>query len=77
MIEINELCIDRQTMNTGYIFFDNSEKATQWRQVLEDLYIPNVIFVNIIDGKRYYGFRMFRMKKRFFKLCVCLKEVVG
>lgn len=76
MKEINTLYVEKQSVNTGYIFFDSFAKAIKCKKVLEALYIKKVEFVIKADGKYYYGFRMFGIRRRLYILCVQLKEVL-
>ena len=75
-MEINTLTVNKQTLNYAHIIFDNERKAKALEKSLISLRIPNRRFVVIKDGKRYYGFRMFRTKKQFFSLCLKIKEAL-
>ena len=76
-MEINTLVINKRTLNSGYILFQDSKSAKEWRDSLEQLHIGYNSFVWIVNYKTYYGFKMFRFKKQFIELCRTLKEVLG
>ena len=77
MIELEALYADRRFLNHGYVFFDDIAKAMKWKKVLEALYIGHIIFVIKSEGNRYYGFKMLKIRKKFFMLCIQFKEVFG
>lgn len=71
-----EVLYSSKTLNSGYIFFDDPVKLNMTIEALNDLHIQFVKYVLMNGNHRYYGLKMFRMKKQFFKLCVKLKEVL-
>ena len=75
MKDVNALIVSK-TLNSGVIFFNNPEQSNKWKNILEQEHVRYVKYVLKKDGNKYYGFRMFRMKKQFFRLCVKLKEEV-
>ena len=77
MINEIETLYSSKTLNSGYIFFDDPVKLNMVIDVLNDLHVQFVKYILINGDRRYYGLKMFRMKKQFFRLCVKLKEVLG
>lgn len=75
MIEINTLVMSK-SFNSGYIFFEDKQKAKDWIKILKQYRVSYVNFIIIFDKTKYYGIRMFRMKHQFLDLCRGLKEVL-
>ena len=75
-MEVNVLKPNKVTFNTAYIIFDNHAAAMNWKVILDLNLVPFTTYVTKKDGKLYFGFKMFRIKKKFFTLCVELKEVL-
>lgn len=75
MIETNTLIMSK-SLNKGYIFFSDKEKAKKWIKILKRYRVSYVNFVIIFNKTKYYGVRMFRMKQQFLDLCGKLKEVL-
>jgi arabinogalactan endo-1,4-beta-galactosidase len=75
MIEINALVMNR-SFNNGYIFFEDKRKAKDWIRILKQYRVSYVNFIIIFNKTKYYGIRMFRMKRQFLDLCGKLKEVL-
>ena len=76
MMELNTLVLNKITLNSGYIFFDNKGKAKKAKELLEKLNIGFTLFVVHDSNNKYYGFKVFRMRKQLFKLCAGLKEIM-
>ena len=75
-MEVNTLTINKKTLNSGTIIFDNSELTKEWTKRLIQLRINFKQYVLIADGHKYYCFKMFRFKKQLFTMCKELKEVL-
>ena len=73
----NEFCVRKKTLNSGYIYFDDPKKARQWRDVLIAEKVQYITFVSHIGEWTYYGFKMYRMKYQFLKLCRKFEEIMG
>lgn len=74
-MEVNVLLVNKKTINSGTIIFDNSKLTKEWVKTLIKLNVGFKQFVIIADGRKYYGIKMFRFRKQFFTMCVELKEV--
>lgn len=75
-MEVNTLLVNKKTLNSGTIIFDNSRVTKEWIKTLIELGIGFTKYVLIVDGRKYYGIKMFRFKKQFFTMCVEFKEVL-
>ena len=75
-VEINTIVPNKQTFNKAYILFEDSDISKKWQNVLISERVEYVSFVWIVNRKKYYGFKMFRMKYQFLRLCLKLKEVL-
>ena len=75
-MELNCLRVNKLTLNSGDIIFDNPKTAKKFKDSITQLHICYNIMIIKKEGHTYYGFRIFRMKKQFLKLCVVLKEVL-
>lgn len=75
-MEINVLKLNKKTLNSGYIFFDNQKTAKRWMNLISPLRIgcSNVVYIK--KGKKYYGFKMFYTKKHVLRLGEIMKEVL-
>lgn len=75
-MEINTLKLNKKTLNSGYIFFDNQRMAKQWKNSIAQLKIgcSNVVYIK--KGKKYYGFKMFYTKNHVLRLGEIMKEVL-
>ena len=76
MRELNKLHINRLTMNSGYIFVEDIDRAKSLKKVFDDMKIEYVTFV--IKGRYFhiFGFKPYRIKRRFFEVCKAIGEVV-
>lgn len=75
-MEINKLIPNTQTFNKAYILFEEERAAKQWLENLNSMRIQHTKFIWVINHKRYYGFKMFRIKRQFFELVTKLTEVI-
>lgn len=76
-MELNRMNLNKRTLDKGYVTFDNRIKAERWNDILTDYSIPFVRYLTIVDGRIFYGFKMFYIKKDVFNLCIKLEEVLG
>lgn len=76
MMETNDLFVNKKTLNSGYIYFDDPRKANRWKDVLIKNRVQHTIFVLHTNGELYFCFKMFRMRYQFLDLCRQLKEVL-
>lgn len=75
-MEINVLKLNKKTLNSGYIFFDNQKTAKQWKDSISQLKIGCSDVVCIKKGIKYYGFKMFYTKNHVMRLGEIMKEVL-
>ena len=71
---LNELSISK-TMNSGYIFVEDKNRAKELRKVFDDMRIPYTKFVCKGNYFCIYGFKVFRIKKKFFELVAAIRRV--
>ena len=71
------LYCDKKTLNTGYIYFSDFKKAKRMEDILRQLHMRYVTFVEKENNSKRYGFRIFNIKRKFFKFCVLLEEVTN
>lgn len=76
MTELDTLHVNKFTLNSGYIFFDCCKKTKKMKEALIQLHIPFNTIIFKAEGRVYYGFKVFRIKKKIYELCVKLKEVL-
>ena len=76
-MEVNKIVPNKQTFNRAYVLFEDQKTAKDWLDVLISEKIEHTSFVWVLNGKVYYAFKMFRIKKQFFGLCLKLEEVLG
>lgn len=76
MIEVDTLYINKRTLNSGHVFFDDIRKAKEFKDALSQMHIGYHETIIKSDNKLYFGFKFFRCKRRFFELCVQFKEVL-
>ena len=74
---IDQMNLNRRTLDKGYITFDNRIKAEKWNDILVKRSVPFVRYVTIADGRIYYAFKMFYIKKEIFRLYMDLEEVIS
>lgn len=74
---LNTLYMNKKTLNRGYIFFNDKEKAKRWEDVLIEERVGYTPFIWRIHNTTYYGFKFFRMRFQFLTLCAKFKEVMG
>lgn len=75
-MEINTLKLNKKTLNSGYIFFDNQKTAKQWKNSISQLKIGYSDVVCIKKGVKYYGFKIFYTKNHVIRLGEIMKEVL-
>lgn len=75
-MEINTLKLNKRTLNSGYIFFDNQKTAKQWKNSISQLKIGCSYVVCIKKGMKYYGFKVFYTKNHVIRLGEIMKEVL-
>lgn len=76
MNQLDAFYCDKKTLNSGYIFFDDSKKATTFINKLSSKHIRYSKYVVCADGNTYFGFHVFGIADRFFDFCKVLKEVL-
>lgn len=76
MIELDTLHVNKFTLNSGYVFFDSSKKTKKMKEALLQLNIPFNTIIFKAEGRIYYGFKVFRIKRKIYELCVKFKEVM-
>lgn len=77
MNELDTLYTDKRSLNKGYIFFDNFERSLQFKKSLEKMHIHYMKYVIKIENHTYFGFKLWGFRRRFFELCVMIKEVLS
>lgn len=75
MREIEIFYWNRSTLNSGYIFFDDSKRANRARKMLTDHNFRHQTYI-IKGNTNYYGFKIYGIKKCFLKFMKLLKEVL-
>ena len=75
--EIDVLFLNKKSMNNGRIFFDDKSKAKEFVDILKQNNVSFVSFVWIINDVKYYGFRIFRIKKQFLNLMENLAQLLS
>lgn len=76
MLEIETMYVNKKSLNSASIIFDDKDKADAWSKILIKERVGNVPIIFIHDSKKYYGFRMYRMKYQFLKLMLNLKNIL-
>ena len=76
MNELDTFYTNKNTLNKGYIFFDNYKQALEFIKILEQMHIRYMKYVIQSENHKYFGFKLWGFRKRFFELCVLLKEVL-
>ena len=74
-MEVNVLILNKKTLNSGYIFFDNQKLAKQWESLIPKA-IGKTHIVQIKKGKRYYGIKMFYTKRHVMMLGNIMKDLL-
>lgn len=75
-MEVNVLKLNKKTLNSGYIFFDNQKRAKQWKNSISQLKIGCSDIVCIKKGIKYYGIKIFYTKNHVIRLGEIMKEVL-
>lgn len=74
--KVNEFVINKNTLNSGYIFFEDVTLASKFNNLISKQNIEHTIYVDKKDDHIVYGFKLFRIRNKFLDLCRILKEVV-
>ena len=75
-MNVNELYVNKYTLNSAHIYFDSSKKAKHFRDVLTKNNVRFVTFIWKMGEFEYYGFRMLRMRYQFMQVMRGLKDVL-
>lgn len=76
MREIEKFYWNKSTLNSGYIFFDDSKKANKTRKMLLKHNFRHQTYISKEDTNCYYGFKIYGIKRCFLKFMKLLKEVL-
>ena len=76
MREIETFNLDKPKLNTGCIFFDDYRKIKKTMKILDELHIPYFKTLYILEGNKYFGFKVWNINKKLMELMTCLKEVL-
>lgn len=78
MKEIETLYLNKITLNTAYIFFDNVEKVKDYENTLKS---SRFHYTKYVVKKHYkttvYGFKIFGIRRRIVELATIMKGVIG
>ena len=75
MREIETFYWNRLTLNSGYIFFDDLDRAKSMKKMLNDRNFRHQSYV-VKEETTYYGFKIYGIKRCFLKFMRLLKEVL-
>ena len=75
MSDLDTLILNKFTLNSGYIFFKDKEKTKKTKDLLRKMNIDHTEFVSIRSSNKLYGFKVFRMRNKVFRLAVALEEI--
>lgn len=76
MNEIETLYLNRITLNTAYIFFDDIKKAKDCEDSLIDGHFRYLTYINKHKDVVYYGFKIYGIKRRIIELATMFKGVI-
>lgn len=76
-MEVNILQLNKKTLNSGYIFFINHKKFNAVKDEIKKFNIGTSELLFIKNGVKYYGLKLFYIKKNLLELCGVLEEVIN
>lgn len=77
MKELEKLYLNKTTLNTAYIFFDDVKKVKDYEHILKDAHFHYTKY--IVKGQYtsiIFGFKIFGMKRRIIELATIVKGVI-
>ena len=77
MKELETLYLNKTTLNTAYIFFDDTKKVKDYENTLKSSHFH---YTKYIIKKHYtstiFGFKIFGIKRRIIELATIVKGVI-